>query len=200
MGWSLVDPQYVATLIGWWAVDAWVRLSLIALLIRALQPQRELKKPASVLAAALNAEALLDARSGIWGLIGLVPALALLAVAGIESFRAQLGILALAAVGLIPATTYFLRRSLASAGLLLGQVQRGAEALDWSAERLNVWRPFLRLALPWWALGWALDGGTLILGNVDSWAAAGLGWALGVPSLLCALMPIALFVAPDETL
>lgn len=199
MGWSLVDPQYVVTLIAWWAVDAWVRLILLATLIQTLQPQRELKAPAPVLAAALNAEALLDARSGIWALVGLIPALALLALAGIESYPAQMGILVLAALGLIPATTYFLRRSLASAGLLLGSARRGGEALAWSAERLNVWKPFLRLALPWWALGWALDGTTLVLGNVDSWGAVGLGWAIGVPSLLCGLVPIALFVAPDET-
>ena len=200
MGWSLVDPQYVMTLIAWWVVDAWVRLILLAKLIQALRPERELQKPASVLAAALNAEALLDARSGIWGLVGLIPALALLALVGIASYPAQMGVLGLAALGLIPSGTYFLRRSLASAGLLLGKVRRGAEALDWSAERLNVWKPFLRLALPWWALGWALDGLTLVFGNLDSWGASGLGWALGVPSLLCGLMPIALFVAPDETL
>lgn len=200
MGWSIVDPPYVITLIAWWAVDAWVRLTLLAKLIQALQPQRHLQSPASVLAAALNAEALLDARSGIWGLVGLVPALTLLAWAGVEAAPANMGILGLAALGLIPATTYFLRRSLASAGLLLGTAERGAEALDWSAERLNVWKPFLSLALPWWALGWALDGLTLVLGNADSWGAASLGWALGVPSLLCGLMPIALFVASDETL
>lgn len=196
----MVDPQYLGTLVAWWAVDAWVRLIVLRSLITALQPQRELKRPAAVLAAALNAEALLDVRSGIWGLVGLIPALALLALAGIESYPAQMGILALAAVGLIPATTYILRRSLASAGLLLGRAQRGAQALDWSAQRLRVWGPFLKLALPWWALSWALDGLTLILGNADSWGAASLGWALGVPSLIGGLMPIALFVASDETL
>ena len=49
-------------------------------------------------------------------------------------------------------------------------------------------------------LGWALDGLNLGLGQGDSWLLQGLSWILGVPSLVAALIPLAFFVASDETL
>ncbi len=201
MGWDWVDPPYLGTLFVWWGVDAWARLALLAWLLRTLQPAQGLRKPTEILPAALNAEALLSALSGIVALSGLIPAFAVLALLGVEAPWHRVLILGLLGLGLLPAFAYFLRRSLAPVALLQGTVQRGGEALSWSRDRLDGrWKPFLALALPWWALGWTLDALGLALGSIDSWAGTGLAWTLGVPSLLCGLLPLALFVAPDETL
>lgn len=200
MHWDLVDPQYLGTLIVWWVVDAWVSLWILAWLLREQRPTLRLRPLERVLPAAIHAEALLDLRSGIVAMAAMVPALACLALLGVASLGGRLGTLVLAGLGLVPAVNYWLRRSLASAALLLGQAEGGIQALDWSRDRLaKTWKPFLKLALPWWFLGWTLEGMALLLGNLDSTGATVLAWVLGVPALLCSLLPIALFVADDET-
>ena len=199
MGWDIVDPGALGASLAWWPVDTFISLSVLAWMLRLSRPQQALRRPLAALAAAVNAEALLSLRAGIAALAGLIPALALLAIFGVEGPASRAAVLSLGLAGLIPAFFYFLRRSLAPVALLqlpLG----GAEALDWSRDRLRRdLRPFLALALPWWALSWALDGLNLLLGQGDSLALQGLSWILSVPSLLAALLPLAIFVASDET-
>lgn len=195
--WDIVEPGYLGSLILWWPVDAWMRLALLAWLLQSLRPERPLRRPRRALASAINAEALLSLRSGVLGLLGLLPALTLLAWAGVGAAGVRVGILLLAGLGLLPAVAYFLRRSLAPGALLL-QPLRGAEALDWSRDRLaRGLGHFLRMALPWWCLGLALDGLSLGLGESGAWWAQALGWSLAVPSLLAAALPVAVAVTDD---
>ena len=200
MGWDIVDPGYLGASVLWWPMDTLLTLSVLAWMLKLSQAKRPQRKPLAALPAAVNAEALLSLRAGIVALLGLIPALTVLAIGGVDRawMRVVLGFLVVAGLG--PAFTYFLRRSLAPVGLLFHPLS-GAEALDWSRDRLRgqLWR-FLKLAGPWWLLGWALDGLNLLLGQGDSLVLQSLTWLLGVPSLVSALLPLAIFVAPDETL
>ena len=200
MGWDLVDPPYLITQLLWWPADTFLRLCVLAWLLGHVRPAQSWRSPAQALLAAINAEALLGLRAGILGLLGLVPALALLALAGVGSAGARVAFLATGAVGLIPALAYYMRRSLAPMALLSSPL-KGAEALDRSRDRLaGRFGAFLKLALPWWAFGLCLDASTLGLDLLgDSLAFQGLSWALGVLSLVAGLLPLALFVAYDET-
>jgi hypothetical protein len=196
-GWDKVDPAYLGLMVAWWPVDTLLQLLILAWLLKTLLPEKIQRKPWAAVAAALNAEALLSVRLGIVVLLGLLPALALAAVADVQTLWVQLLFLLLVFLGVLPAFAYYLRRSLAPVGVLLFPL-RGAEALDWSQSRLaDHLKAFARLALPWWILSAGLDGLCLCLG--DSWWALGATWILGVPSLVAGLIPLILFVANSET-
>ena len=199
-GWDLVDPPYLITQFVWWPADTFLRLCVLVWLLREVRPTQTWRSPAKALLAAINAEALLGLRAGILGLAGLIPGLALLAMVGVSTLGAWVAILVIGVLGLIPALAYYMRRSLAPTALLTLPL-KGAEALDWSRDRLaGRFGAFLKLALPWWAFGLCLDASTLgleLLGDSVAWQA--LSWALGVLSLVASLLPLALFVAHDET-
>jgi hypothetical protein len=195
-GWDKVDPAYLGLMVAWWPVDTLLQLCILAWLLKALVPEKTQRKPWRAVASALNAEALLSVRLGIVVLLGLLPALALAAAADVQALWVQLLFLLLVFLGVLPAFTYYLRRSLAPVGVLLFPL-RGAEALDWSQGRLtDHLKAFAKLALPWWILSASLDGLSLCCG--DSWWGLSATWILGVPSLVAGLMPLVLFVA-DET-
>jgi hypothetical protein len=196
-GWDKVDPAYLGLLVAWWPVDTLLQLLILAWLLKTLLPGKIQRKPWAAVAAALNAEALLSVRLGIVVLLGLVPALVLVAVADVQALWVQLLFLLLVFLGVLPAFSYYLRRSLAPIGVLLFPL-RGAEALDWSQGQLaGRLKAFAKLALPWWILSAGLDGLSLCFG--DSGWGLSAAWILGVPSLVAGLMPLVLFVADSET-
>jgi hypothetical protein len=197
--WDIVDPGYVGIMLAWWPIDSLARLAILAWLLRAAAPRLELRQPWMALLPAINAEALLSLRVGIVSLLGVTPALALMAVQGVETPLRRLAWLGLGLLGLIPALVYFMRRSLFFAGLLHRPLT-GATALDWSRTRVEgKLKAFLHLVLPWWALSLVLEGLIFLLGLADGPFQQSAGWLLATPSLLASLLPIAYFVASDET-
>jgi hypothetical protein len=183
-GWDLVDPLYLAALVVWWPVQVWAGLIVLQQL---LTHPKQTQGAALSLPAALNAELLLSFRSGAVALAGMTPALAVLACLGWERPAHRLVFLALAGLGLLPAFYYFLRRALAPLGVLLHGLN-GPAALDWSAQRLAGRLPvFLKFCLPWWLLGWSLEGLALLCPD----GLAVLGWLAGPPALLAGLWPLA---------
>jgi uncharacterized membrane protein YqaE (UPF0057 family) len=169
-GWDLMDPAYLALSLAWWPVDVLGRLMALRLL---MGPQAT-ADPWRQLPSALSAEI----RVGLWMtalfLAGLVPAVGLFSIQGIQS-RGWIGAeLGLGLLGLIPGLVYALTRLLAPLFVLQGH--RAAAALQASTLSLRGHlRPFLRAFLPWMLAGWAVEG---------------LGWLLPDPWGL-ALTPLA---------
>ncbi len=124
MGWDIVDPGYLGVSVLWWPVDTLLTLSVLAWMLKLSQPKRDQRKPLTALPAAVNAEALLSLRAGIVALLGLIPALTLLAIGGVDGAWMRLALGLLAGAGLVPAFIYFLRRSLAPVGLLFHALER----------------------------------------------------------------------------
>jgi hypothetical protein len=198
-GWAMVDPPYVFVSLAWWPVDSLARLAILAWLLKTAAPGFPLRRPLTALLPAINAEAFLSVRVGVVSLLGLLPALTFLALGGLETPALRLTLLGLGLLGLLPALIYFIHRSLAFAGLLR-EALTGPEALAWSQARLkDRLVSFLVIALPWWAFSLVLEGLNLVLGFEDSQPLQGLVWLISTPSLIATLLPIAIFVASDET-
>jgi hypothetical protein len=196
--WDIVDPGYVGVMLVWWPVDSLARLAILAWLLKEALPGIQLRRPVSAVLSAINAEALLSVRVGIVSLLGIVPALTLLAWWGVESLALRLALLALGLLGLLPTIAYYMRRSLAFVGILAENLN-GPVALDWSRTRLQGHlKHFLRLALPWWALSLVLELLNFGLGQGDSLSLQSLSWVLSVPSLLASLLPMVLFARDDQ--
>ncbi len=185
LGLQIVDPGYVGLMLAWWPLDVLAKLGALAVLLDAggLAPHR--RGPWPALPSALSAEVLLGLRTAALGLLGLVPGVALLSLAGIDTPIKRWSVSLLCLAGLIPALLYTLRRLLSSLDLLLAPVNAGA-ALDASANRLKgrLWA-FLKLAWPWLALSLALDG----LGLVVEGPA---GLPLSLLSLALSILPLGL--------
>lgn len=135
------------------------------------------------LPSALGAEALLGLKTTVLTLVGLIPALAYVSYAGLDGDKERLIALGLAGLGVIPPSTYALRRFLAPFHVLR-QGLDAPGALDASARqtrgRLGLFT--LKIA-PWLALGFVLD---LISLGVPEW----IGLLLAPLSLACGLLAL----------
>jgi hypothetical protein len=192
-GWGLADPAYLASSLLWWPADTLGRLAALRILLEEFDRDARsgpgvLRPSSAALGPALAAEILLSLRSAVLALLGIIPCLALYSLLEPAqtlgwAWRLLLGALALG--GLLPALFYVLKRMLAPLELLRRPLRAG-EALDASAARLKGrLKAFVRMALPWLLLSWALDLGGLAL---PDWVALGLA----LPSLAAQLAPIAL--------
>ena len=192
-GWDMVDPAYLAVTLLWWPFDTLGRLAALRILLqdgaaRSGDGTTAWRAPWSALGSALAAEILLGLRSTALALLGLIPALAALSLVSPDAlslWSVRLALLGLGVLGLLPAALYVLKRLLAPLELLRGPLRAG-EALDASEKRLRgSLFLFLKMALPWIALSWMLDGAALAL---PDW----LALALALPCLAATVVPIAL--------
>lgn len=187
-GWDMVDPAYLALGLLWWPVDSLGRLGALRLLVQAREPGTAAGSLARRLPSALAAEVLLGLRSTVLLLAGLVPALAVASLAGLESRWAQLSVAALAVGGVLPCVWYNLLRWQAPLHVLDGA--NASEALDLSAAQVGARAgDFLRRLWPWLALGWALDAAAWLLPDPWGLALAPFSAAAGLLGLLKAARP-----------
>ena len=174
-----MDPAYLALSLAWWPVDALGRL----MALRLLMGPRATADPWRQLPSALSAEI----RVGLWMtaifLAGLLPAVFLLSVKGIQApgwVGAELG---LGLLGLLPGVLYALHRLLAPLYVLQGD--RAADALQASTKRLRGRMiPFLRACMPWMLAAWALEGLGCALPDPWGMALTPLATALELNALL----------------
>lgn len=182
MGWDIVDPGYLGVLVAWWPVDVLGRLGALGVLIQ-IGTGGPMARPHTRWRSALAAEVLLGLKATSLALLGLIPAIAALSYLGVDSPEKGLVITGLAGLGLLPATYFFMARLLAPFYILRQGLPAHA-ALDASARqthgRLNL---FLRLLLPWTALSWALDLGTLVLPDAAALLLAPFSLACGLLAL-----------------
>lgn len=177
--WDWVDPHYVGLMLAWWPVDALGRLMAVAWLL-GLDPTQQ-RSLGDLLRSTLAAEILVGLKASALALLGLLPALALLAYDRPKLLPLAL---ALAVLGVIPALIYTLRRLLAPLWLLR-QPLNASQALQASAQQTEGrFKLFLRLALPWLALSAALDLLSLALPNSLAVALEPISLALGLWALV----------------
>jgi hypothetical protein len=171
MGWDIVDPGYLGVMLVWWPVDVFGRLMALGCLLgmgTGVLLDRPFAAGARAAVSALAAEVLVGIKVCVPALAGLVPAIAVLSFGVPQTVPGRIGLLLLAALGLLPALHYFLSRALAPIHILRSGLS-ATGALEASARQTRGrFTLFLRLALPWTLGAWALDG--LALAVPDPWA------------------------------